>query len=233
MTSMDVRHFLEQQTKQYKIHQSIINRVQTTLQHQHQIQSQNNIPKKHRPKPPIVIDTDRSKEFTETFTREYEKFFFKELQEAITQNTVTLELERARCSDILRHTEVTMSRSNIPTSLLTEYYSKFLQQLQITDRQPLPELQHKLKCPDGPRYETSSPKPMLTLTPTQTTCGAHQKNPTSLHTHRRTSSKGKFPTNTHKMGTKRKNAAPQPQAKKQLKIDHFLSRGQKAPSNLT
>ena len=156
MTSMELRQFVEQQAMQYLKHRSIINKAEATLRHQHLTQSQGNIPKKHRPKPPTVVDTDCSKGFTETFAREYKKFFFDTLQKAITHNTVTLELEKARCLDILRQTERVLCQSSMSPSLLAKYHTDFLQKLGITDHQVSPELQHKLQSQELTHLQSST-----------------------------------------------------------------------------
>ena len=230
MTSMELRQFLDQQATQYLKHRNIINKAEATLRHQYLTQSQGNIPKKHRPKPPTVVDTDCSKGFNETFAREYKKLFFDTLQKAITHNTDTLELVKARCLDILRQTEEVLCRSSMSPSLLEKYHRDFLQKLDITDHQVSPELQHKLQSQELTHSQPSTEA--VAIVPSPSTYREHQQ-VTHTCTKRGTTSKGERPTRGHTtpMTTKRKNTTLQLPAKKQLKIDHFLLKGRKPPPN--
>ena len=62
------------------------------------------------------------------------------------KNTIILELEKARCEDLIRNTEDFLCKVTelSPTTLKT-YYTEFLQNIEVTDHQISPELQHILQ----------------------------------------------------------------------------------------
>ena len=66
-------------------HSQVVERTQTTLSYQHKIQSHNTIPKKHRPRPPIIVDSALNKTHAE-FQKEYNKLFQQSLQESIGES---------------------------------------------------------------------------------------------------------------------------------------------------
>ena len=120
---MLVQELLKKQATEYQKHAHIIKKTQTLLDHQYQMQLQGTIPKKHKPLPPTIINTDASKEkFDREFLQQYYELFAKALQEAITKNTITLELEKARCSDILKHTERELCQATEPGPTLATRY---------------------------------------------------------------------------------------------------------------
>jgi hypothetical protein len=127
MAQLDSQALLQKQKATYLQHSSVVNRVQGVLTHQYQLQSYNSIPKRHRPKPPTVVDTFHQKRYVDKFEREYSKLYRESLQEAITQNTITLELEKARCHEILQHTEKMLCLSPDPPSELKKMYTAIRQ----------------------------------------------------------------------------------------------------------
>lgn len=208
---MSVEEFLKHQAAQYKKHQQTINTTKATLNHQYQLQTRGTIPKKHRPKPPTIISTDHSQtQATESFLSEYNKLFFRSLQEAISQNSITLELEKARCVDILNQTEKELCRAAEPPAMLLKWYTSFLRQINCTDHEMSLELQHKFRSPD-----------------------AHHTQDISQSKKRPPQSKGKYPINRSNTTTKRKTLVAHPPAKKQMKIDHFLEKGRITSPNPT
>ena len=79
MASLDVREFLQQQEAQYKKHQRVIKTAESTVKHQYQIKLNGTIPKKHRPKPPVIVNEENSKaKFTQSFQKD------KSIDEAIS-----------------------------------------------------------------------------------------------------------------------------------------------------
>ena len=145
MAQLDSQAFLQKQKEAYLQHSSVVNKAQGVLTHQHQLQSYNSIPKRHHPKPPTVVDTFHQKKYIDKFEREYGKLYKESLQEAITQNTVTLELEKARCHEILQHTEKMLCLSPDPPSELKKIYTAFLQEINASTHVPCPELKKKLE----------------------------------------------------------------------------------------
>ena len=212
MSSTGITTFLKHQAEQYKKHQKMVKSTQATLSHQLQMQSSGTIPKKHRPQPPSV--TNGQTKFTENFMQVYGKLFFKSLQEAIIQNSITMELEKTRCLDILRQTERELCLATELPELLSKCYTDFLQHLNLTDHQMSPELQLKLHPPPSPSG-APTPKP-------------HHQPKRKLTFHQNTKQPPKQKETTHKdTAVKRKHALPHPIAKKQAKLDHFLELGQK------
>lgn len=143
---MSVQEFLDRQASAYLSHINVISRIQATLKYQYQIQAQGTIPKKHRPLPPVIITTDSNKKsFNRKFHQQYQELFFNSLQDAITKNTVNLELEKARCKDILIQTERELCSANQTGPVLAKRYNTFLQRLSIHNHQILPELRSKFE----------------------------------------------------------------------------------------
>ena len=153
---------------------------------------------------PTIVDSAQSKKLNQSFFKAYNELFLKGLQDAIIQNTTTLELEKARCLDILRHTEQALCISTDPPSLISKWYTDFLQQLNLESHVISPELKHKLEAStlhSPPSINTSA-------------------NPAKLGTKRRR--EAQHPPTT-----------PKPHPAKQPKIDHFLRKGQKQTQNIT
>lgn len=121
MTESETKQFLGHQAAQYQKHQQIVKKAQTTLDHQLRLQSQGTISKKYRPRIPIILDTDHNKTQKEKFLQEYKKLFNKHLQETITQNTIIMELEKARCQEILQQTEKGLCLAQEPPTQLLQY----------------------------------------------------------------------------------------------------------------
>ena len=63
----------------------------------------------------------------------------------ITQNTITPELEKATCHEILQHTEKVLCSSPDPPSQLKKIYTAFLQEINASTHVPCPELKEKLE----------------------------------------------------------------------------------------
>ena len=170
MSQLGTKAFLQHQKEVYLQHSCIVERAQTTLNYQHQIQSHDTIPKKHQPKPPIVVDSVLNKTHVESFQREYKKIFQQALQEAIIKNTTTLELEKARCQDVLRQTEKVLCSSPEPSSLLSKWYKSFLKEIKATEHVICPELKKKLSgntsaaLPEDARHQKKSSKRKITST---------------------------------------------------------------------
>ena len=107
---------LKRNSKDYQTHRSTANRIGKALQHQNNIKLFQSIPKRYQPPaiPELVVpNSDISKKFT----AQYEKLFFQCLDEAITHNTISLELENARLKEIVTRTEKQLStiRNHQPT----------------------------------------------------------------------------------------------------------------------
>lgn len=211
MSAINTKQFLKQQTEKYQKHQNTIKVTENILKQQFRIKSTSKIPKKSSPKPPSIIDNNQKKQFELKFRTSYKNLFLNSLQEAITQNTITLELEKARCEDILRQTERELCHATDSPSQLLKMYTHFLETLHITSHSMSPELQHKLQLP----IQSSPSK----TPPSQNTDTPEVKE-------RKEAITSDIPT-----ATKRKHSFPSPLTKKQQKLGHFLFKGQKLKAN--
>lgn len=217
---MLVQELLKKQATQYQKHMCVIKKTQATLDHQYRTQLHGTIPKKHKPLPPTVINTNGNKEkFNKEFLRQYQELFFKSLQDAITKNTITLELEKARCTDVLRQTERELCQLTEPGPALQKLYAKFLKDLLVTNHEILPELKKKFESQNTPETQTSPTTSKIQHSPTPTSPEPLPK-ATQVRTH--TSSQKHF-------NRKRKNNTPIPATTKQMKLDSFLVPGPKPP----
>lgn len=212
---MSVQELLDKQASAYQRHVNVISRTQVTLKHQYQIQIQGTIPKKHRPLPPTIISTDSNKEsFDKKFHQQYKELFFNSLQDAITRNVVTLELEKARCKDILIQTERVLCSVDQTGPLLAKRYNTFLQKLSIRNHEILPETQPTAsKHRQTSKSNKKQPPHLKTMCIPPSTSTSHSEN------HHHTTNK------------KRKHNSPNPPTKKQMKLDSFLLPGHKLPKN--
>ena len=203
-----ITEILIQQSKAYKKHYNLWKKAETTIAHQYKLQEAGKIPKKHKPKPPqICVPSGNSKKVIEEFQFKYKHLFFECLQEAITQNTLTLELGKARCRDILRRTEELLNKTAAPLDQLQESYTEFLIQNKVDEQQRIQSLQ-ALSHPK---------KPLTKQTPPQTAGATTSSKEQSIKDTTPLVSKRK----------KRKNPETSQHHPKQLKLDHFLGRGQK------
>ena len=219
---MSVQEFLDRQASAYQSHVNVISRTQATLKHQYQIQAQGTIPKKHRPLPPVIVTTDSNKEsFNRKFHQQYQELFFNSLQDAITKNTVNLELEKARCKDILIQTERELCSANETGPVLAKRYNTFLQRLSISNHQILPELRSKFKIQSVTQEHKQATK-------------TDEKQPPQLKPRYIPSSTATYNSkNHHTTSKKRKHIVKgtNPPPKKQMKLDSFLLQGPKPSRN--
>ena len=158
MAQLESQAFLKKQKEAYLQHSKVVNKVQGVLTHQYQLQSHKSIPKKHRPKSPTVVDTFHQTKHAEKFREMYSKLYRESLQEAITQNTITLELEKARCHEILQHTEKVLCSSPDAASQLKKIYTAFLKEIKVSSHTPCPELKKKLEEASTSKPEEKSVK---------------------------------------------------------------------------
>lgn len=144
--ALGAKAYLRQQREGYLKHKQVVDRAKATLDHQYRLQKHEIIPKKHLPKPPMVVEPYSNKTHTKKFTEEYKKLFLRSLQDAIIQNTTILELEKARCLDVLRQTEQVLTASSEPPVLLSKWYKQFLNDINAKEHTPCPELRKKLEA---------------------------------------------------------------------------------------
>ena len=196
-----LKAILDKQAKEYNKHLRNQKRVQTTLDYQYRVQREKTIPKKHRPKPPLIIcPTNNQAKITQDFHKKYEQLFYETLQQAITQNMITLELERGRCREALDRVEIVLRERTIPQDQAKDILQKFLKSLNLDESQITARVQR------------------LTLSP---------KTIKSTESDQATESISKQPAKS--TSRKRKNTSTLvSHSTKQLKLDHFLCLGPKS-----
>ena len=102
------------------------------------------IPKQHRPHPLYTATPDAFKE-KETFNQQYETLFFEHLDRVILQNTIAIEIKKAKIQNILQTTEQALAESQDDPEIIQRQYKTFLLTNNITNHEMNPELQKKLQ----------------------------------------------------------------------------------------
>ena len=122
--STTAEEMLRLNTAEYQQHQSTKNRLSKALKFQENIQTFQTIPKRFYPSttPEIICP---SKELAEKFEAEYRKLFSRHLEEVITHNTISLELENARLKEIVQRTEKQLSTIQAPPETINELRQQF------------------------------------------------------------------------------------------------------------
>ena len=209
MASANINQFLQKQECEYNKHQRVIKAAETTVKQQIQIKTKKEIPKKHRPKPPTILDSDNCKgKFLQSFQEEYKRFFLKHLDEAISLNTITIELERARCLEVIRRTEKELCRSSESPEYILKQYTAFLQRINLLNHEFSPELQMKLH---HSKITPNAPAPSLT--------------PNAPIMKRQFQRKRKCCSN--KPMQQKNSLELEPRPMKQMRLDHFLAKSQR------
>lgn len=137
---MDSTTFLEAQSADYQHHLAQLETLTTVIKHQLSIQAHKSIPKKYLP--PHHLFTHNTS-LTEDFTSEYKQLFFKHLEKVITNNQIKAELHKAALTNVITRTELYLCKSTEKPEDLAALHAKFLKENNITDRNPIPELQAK------------------------------------------------------------------------------------------
>ena len=114
--------FLEKQSDEYQACLEKLRNVTATLEHQHSIQTSRSIPKQYQPK---LLKTFKPT-LTEEFRQNYNQLFLRQLERAITSNTIELRLLESRLASILTQTEQHLSTLSLPHEGIKILYNKFL-----------------------------------------------------------------------------------------------------------
>ncbi len=187
-------------SKQYQEHLKTRNKTIQGRRHQN-LKTYRTIPKRYLPASTPQLITESSN-LDKEFRQQYENLFFQHLDKVIINNTITLELEKARLQHIILQTEQQLATLTLPAEDIEQLHQQFLGWNNITDHDPLPELRSKLPI--------DRPSPKMCPPPVQ-------PSPTS-------STPKKQPK-----ATKKRRAQHHPNAKKQQKPNHFLA--QRPPNN--
>ena len=150
---MTIEETLKQNSSEYQQHISTRNKITRVLQHQNNIRLFKTIPKHYQPSATPEIVT-HNPTLSNEFQTAFQQLFFKNLNDVITNNTISLELENSRLREIITRTENQLSTLASPAHVIAQLHLKFYIQNNIpvgqkTSQQP--------KCPQSPAQV--QPKP--------------------------------------------------------------------------
>ena len=119
-----IEDIIQHNSAEYQRHRTTRNRLVKTLQFQRNIHTFQTIPKHYRP-PATLELTVPNPNLSQKFEAEYHRLFFKHLNEVITHNTISLELENARLKEVVNRTEKLLSTSNAPPEIISHSIQQF------------------------------------------------------------------------------------------------------------
>ena len=136
--------------------------LEIALDKNNALQINKSIPKQYRPRRKMTTVQPNTTLAT-NFDKKYEQLFFEHLDKVITNDSISLELTKATILNILAQTETYLASLHVAPHLISDLYHNFLLRNNITDRQPLPELQKKITSTTHtiPTSLTDIPKPTL------------------------------------------------------------------------
>lgn len=196
------------QSRLFQEFTSTINQLEKTLQYQRKIKALRTIPKHYKPKLPHVAQPHTSK-LKSSFDAKYEKLFFEHLDEVIVNNTISLNIHKARRNNVVDVTEAELAKADKPPETIKHLHAKFVATNKLDGHVINPLLQRKIaaassvpqKCKDDCRRTPICPaKP-----------DNKQGAPPGSQTYKRP--KRKLQPNP-----------PSEPPKKQAKLDHFLAK---------
>lgn len=134
MAEIQLQTFLEQKGTAYGQHQDKITSLNQIWEHQRNIQTRGQIPKKYQPRnvPKIFSQINT----TIDFKKEFEAKFFKQLDTAIAQNTITLMLEKESQSSIICQALPTTASCNSLQHKYSTHESQPIEEILTTSLQP-------------------------------------------------------------------------------------------------
>ena len=156
--SCPMAYFLEEQSKQYQSH---LKKLRTTLNFQHNIRNYKTIPKQYSPSSFLEIPADNQSTLTANFQQEYNKLFFKYLNQVLTYNTISLELEESRLKNFVSHVKESLTRSSLSPTETNLLFENFLADNNIANYQTSPTLQtpDASSTPSPPAANPTPPPP--------------------------------------------------------------------------
>ena len=119
-----IEEIIQHNSAEYQRHRTTRNRLVKTLQFQRNIHTFQTIPKHYCP-PATLELTVPNPNPSQKFEAEYHRLFFKHLNEVITHNTISLELENARLKEVVNKTEKLLSTSNAPPEIISQSIQQF------------------------------------------------------------------------------------------------------------
>lgn len=148
-----IEEFLQQQSQLYQHHLSMKSKTDKVLQHQHEIRLNKTIPKQYLPQKSLQLVLSNTT-ITSNYQQKYQELFFQHLDEVITNNTITLELEEAQMRQILSHTEKQLATLKATSATIAECYHQFTKTNNIQSHSIHPDLLKHL--PDNPTHSQTS-----------------------------------------------------------------------------
>lgn len=150
-----IEEFLRQQSQLYQHHLNVRNKANKVLQHQHEIRLNKTIPKQYLPQKSLQLIVSNTT-MTSEYQQKYQHLFFQHLDEVITNNTITLELEAAQMRQILTHTEKQLATLTATSATIAEYYHHFIKTNNIQSHNIHPELLKHLPDNSNPPLPSKS-----------------------------------------------------------------------------
>ena len=151
---MSVFQFLRDQSKEYQCHVQRRNKLEKAIAHQHQIQLTKRIPRQYKPK--ILNPVFNTTQLQREFETEYDTLFFHHLNKVMTQNQISVELEKGALQSIVTQTIRHISCLDKPKEEIHQLYQQFLQNNEIDPNNLPPELRNLIQKTVTSNRSTSS-----------------------------------------------------------------------------
>ena len=118
---------MDSQSTLYQSHLIKEQKIKYALEFQHNIRNYKSIPKQYLP-PSFPTTPAGSPTLKEDFLQAYNRLFFEYLDQIITYNTISLELEISQMKAIISHTESHLSATTLPAERSRDLLQQFLTQ---------------------------------------------------------------------------------------------------------
>ena len=136
---MNLKEFLQTQTKRYQCHMKAISSLEKALQHQ--IKTGHSIPARYRPQ---MLYSEKQN-LNEVFAGQFDHLFSQYLQQVITSNTITLQNHKSALEEITKYTEEQLRLATISNEMCTNLYEELLKENEIGNHSAIPVLQKRLE----------------------------------------------------------------------------------------
>lgn len=162
MAENRLQAFITTQCRLYQTYERNITTLNNTLKYQRDIQIGKQIPRQYRPRVFLKTLSTNSTACSD-FKQEFEELFFKQLDKAVTLNTVSLVIEKEAQASVVSLVEshlVSLKETLSPT-IIAHYYHSFLTQAQLTNHKPSPALKSILSAKTTASDNPPPPPPPL------------------------------------------------------------------------
>lgn len=120
---MSIEEFIKEQTQQYQRHLSIKYQTCKVLQYQQNIRTHKTIPKQYLPPNSLQLTLPNTT-LTADYQQKSQDLFFQHLDDVITHNTITLELQEAQMRQIVLRTEKQLATMTTRSTTTAQYYKQ-------------------------------------------------------------------------------------------------------------